>query len=244
MSSEEGQHGCEVCKDSAFVLKFCRNIGGDDECRVMSERAARGELSEEDYFAWIIDKFGPDAADAAFQKTMVEHQGVAAEEMLRPSEAAVPVSQRPARPRATRTARSASGVSMGVTSQEPAQFPAAPAVEAAPAAAATPVARAELNYRSGIKSICLPCIGKTWAAILDVVAMWFGEDDKKKIQTCILELSSGKKSVEEAVADALTITGVKAAMNVVLADMNKVLDLSVDSALRKRPEMAEEIKAE
>jgi len=239
MSKEEEQEGekCEVCGSSSFVSKFCEAIGGDKECRELTERAGRGEISGEKYFEIVMNKYGKDKVGAAMEKALAIGDAVT------PSE-----EQKAVSPEAVK--------GTGSTGEHPPPVSTQPAPsgnkEIAPTAAANEEKEvAEINarlkqqvakYRTSLKGLCIPCIGDPTIATLNVVKLWFMGAERANVEREIEAIRAGTKTIEEGLKEVIKMKGGHENITKVLEDFNKALVLATDMALEEQPSLAKEVK--
>ena len=243
MSEEEGEV-CEVCKDSTFVAKFCEVIGGDKECRELTERAGRGEMTQEQYYAKVIEKYGREKVAMAMEKALVKDR---IESSIKPAATAEPKAK-VVQPEAQ---------APGPQVQQPSKEPVAKAggISKEEEKLATGIAddkekkemeeRAKAGmpkYKTTLKGMCLPCIGEPASAVLNVTKLWFTGKEKEKIEKLVVQMRDGEIMVEDALKEVLKMPGGKDCVNSVLADFNKLMENSVESALREKPELQQEKK--
>lgn len=233
---EEGEK-CEVCGSSSFVSKFCEAIGGDKECRELTERAGRGEISGEKYFEIVMNKYGKDKVGAAMEKAL------AIGDVVTPSE-----DQKAVSPEAAK--------GTGSTGEHPPPVSTQPAPsgnkEIAPTAAGNEEKEvAEINarlkqqvakYRTSLKGLCIPCIGEPTIATLNVVKLWFMGAERASVEREIEAIRAGTKTIEEGLKEVIKMKGGHENITKVLEDFNKALVLATDMALEEQPSLAKEVK--
>ena len=253
MSEEEEGEGevCEVCKDSTFVATFCKVIGGDKECIELTERAGRGEITQEQYYAQVIEKYGREKVAMAMEKALVKDRIE--------SNIKTPVTPAPAATKAK------------VVQQPEAQVPTAPAPGPQVQPPGEDVANVEIpeeerklatgiaddkekhemeerakagmpKFKTSLKGMCLPCIGEPASAVLSVVKMWYTGSEKEKIEDLVKQMRDGAIMVEDAIKEVLKLKGGEDCYNTVLEEFNKVTTLAVDSAIVEKSELAKEKK--
>lgn len=242
--SEEEEEVCEVCKDSTFVATFCKVIGGDKECIELTERAGRGEITQEQYYARVIEKYGRDKVAVAMEKALVKDRmdasitppvtaGVKAKVVAQP-EAQAPGPQVP-KPEKEPVAK------VGISKEE----------EKLATGIADEKEKNEMEerakagmpkFKTSLKGMCLPCIGEPASAVLNVTKLWFTGKEKEKIEKLVEQMRDGEIMVEDALKEVLEMSGGKDCVNSVLADFNKLMENSVESALREKPELQQEKK--
>lgn len=225
---------CEVCASPRFVQIFCSAINGGEECRKLTERAAKGEMTQEEYFNEMIRLYGRDAVAKAFDKAMVKDK---LETTIEPKP---PVETKPPEPkpatggaesaanktvkaeRLTETEKLAKGVASTKEQQEIEKL----------------LKQGVPKFKTSIKAACLPCIGEPASAILSVVSLWYTGKDKETIQNLVKQMRNGEIYVEDAIKEVLKMDGGQDCYNEVLKELNRVTELAVDSALKEKPELA------
>ncbi len=248
MSEEEGEgEVCEVCKDSTFVATFCKVIGGDKECIELTERAGRGEITQEQYYARVIEKYGREKVGKAMEKALVKDR---LESAINPAAAAE------AKPKAVQPAAAAKVPNPEVPKPEKEQSVAkAGGISKEEEKLATGIAddkeknemeeRAKAGmpkFKTVLKGMCLPCIGEPASAVMSVVKLWYTGKDKEKIEKLVVQMRAGEIMVEDALKEVLKLPSGKDCVNSTLADFNKLMEISVESALRENPDLQEDKK--
>jgi len=166
---------CEVCASETFIWEFCSALGGGEECRKLTKKAADGEMTQEEYFNVLIQRYGRDAVAKAFDKAMVKLK--TSIKPKPPAETKPPEPKPPSEPepapkktteteRLTETEKLAKGVASVKEQQEIEKI----------------LKQGVAKFKTSIPGACLPCIGEPASAILSVVALWYTGEDKKKIQ--------------------------------------------------------------
>ena len=239
--SEEEKEVCEVCKDSTFVATFCEVIGGDKECRELVEAAGRGEMTAEEYFAEVTKKYGREKVAAAMEKALVEDRMDAS--ITPPTTAGAksvqPEVQAPGPevPKPVKEPR----VKTGISKEE----------EKLATGIADDKEKHEMEerakagmpkFKTGQKSMCLPCIGNIASAVLSATKLWYTGKDKEKIENAEKQMRNGEINVEDAIKEVLKMPGGKDCINATLADFNKIMENSVESVLRENPKLQQEKK--
>jgi len=224
---------CEVCASETFIAKFCSALGGGEECRKLTKKAADGEMTQEEYFNVMIQRYGRDAVAKAFDKAMVKDKLETIIEPKPPAETKPPEPKPPSEPetapkktvkteRLTETEKLAKGVASAKEQQEIEKL----------------LKQGVPKFKTSILGACLPCIGEPASAILSVVALWYTGEDKKKIQNLVKQMRNGEIYVEDAIKEVLKLDGGQDCYNEVLKELNRVTELAVDSALKEKPELA------
>jgi len=244
--SEEEEEKCEVCASPSFVAKFCDAIGGDKECRDLTERAGRGEMTQEKYYAIVIEKYGRDKVAIAMEKALVKDKmeasvtpavgGIVAKAKVAaqpPGAAQVPGPQAPGGPQVQEKKelgeveipeeerKLATGIADDKEKHEMEER----------AKAGIP------KFMTSLKGMCLPCIGEPATAILNTVKLWYTGTEKEKIENFVKQMRDGTIMVEDALKEVLMMSGGQDCVNSVLADFNKTMESAVDSALKEKPEL-------
>lgn len=236
---EEGEK-CEVCASSSFVSKFCEAISGDKECRELTERAGRGEITGEKYFEIVMNKYGKDKVVEAMEKAL----GIG--DAVTPSEEQKAVSQEAAK-------------GTGSTGEHPPPVSTQPAPSGNKEIAPTAATRggneekevAEINarlkqqvakYRTSLKGLCIPCMGEPTIATLNVVKLWFMGEERASVEREIEAIRAGTKTIEEGLKEVIKMKGGHENITTVLEDFNKALVLATDMALEEQPSLAKEVK--
>ena len=228
---------CEVCASPRFVQIFCSAINGGEECRKLTERAAKGEITQEEYFNEMIRLYGRDAVAKAFDKAMVKDKLETITEPKPPAETKPPEPKPASVPepapkkttetgRLTETEKLAKGVASAKEQQEIEKI----------------LKQGVAKFKTSIPGACLPCIGEPASAILSVVALWYTGEDKKKIQNLVKQMRNSEIYVEDAIKEVLKMDGGQDCYNEVLKELNRVTELAVDSALKEKPELVKSKK--
>lgn len=219
MSEEKGDV-CEVCKDDKFVYKFCSILGGDEECKKLTERAGRGEITQEEYYEQIINKYGREKVAEAMEKALIEDK-VTATEKKAPEKAVAA----PSTTKEVKVNKKEEEAAVGIASDEERKE------------MEKQIETKGTNYKSSIKGLCLPCVGDPTVAILNVVKLWFVKKDREKIEKEIEEIKKGSKNVEDGIKEVLKMDGGQESFNKVLTDLNSVIDLATELALEEKPSL-------
>ena len=243
MSGEEGEI-CEVCKDDKFVAKFCEVIGGDTECRELTERAGRGEITQEQYYARVIEKYGREKVAMAMEKALVKDR----------------IESHINKPAAT---AALTGDQAKVVQAPEAPAPGSPQVQEKRGPGEVEIPEEEKKLATGIaddkeknemeerakagmpkfktvlKGMCLPCIGEPVSAIMSTIKLWYTGEQKEKIEDLVKQMRAGAVNVEDALKEVLVLSGGKDCLNSILSDLNKTVELATDLALKMKPELQE-----
>ena len=244
MSEEEGEK-CEVCASPLFVAQFCNAIGGDKECRELTERAGRGEITQEQYYAKVIEKYGRDKVAMAMEKALVKDR---IESNIKtptaPTEAKAKVA---AQPEAQAPAVQAPGPQVQ-EKKEPGEVEISKEEEKLATGIADDKEKNEMEERAKAgmpkfktvqKNMCLPCIGEPISAVMSVIKLWYTGSEKEKIEDLVKQMRAGAVNVEDALTEVLVMSGGKDCLNSVLSDLNKTVELATDLALKMKPELQE-----
>ena len=245
--SEEEKEVCEVCKDSTFVAKFCEVIGGDKECRELTERAGRGEITQEQYYAKVIEKYGRGKVAMAMEKALVKDR---METNIKPAAGAEAKAKVVPQPRVQ-----ASAQAPGPQVQQPGKEAGKVEIPVEERKLAEGIAddkeKKEMEerakggmpkFKTVLKGMCLPCIGEPASAILSVVKLWYTGPDKEKIEELVGKMRNGEIMVEDAIKEVLKMPGGQDCINSTLADFNKIMESAVDNALKEKPDLQEKKK--
>lgn len=231
MSEEASSDKCEVCASPQFIKKFCEALNGGEQCRLLTERAGKGEMTQEEYFAKMIELFGRDKVAKAFDEAMVKDK---LETAVAPNPVETKVKSAPVETKTevekkveSKTSERKLGIDKA-TAKELREVE--KELKGAP------------RFKTSIKGACLPCIGEPASAILSVVALWYTGDDKEKIRGLIKQMRNGEIYVEDAIKEVLKMEGGQDCYNEVLKELNRITELAVDSALKEKPELAKKKK--
>lgn len=238
---EESGEVCEVCRDDTFVKTFCSAIGGDKECIELTERAGRGEITQEQYYARVIEKYGRDKVAMAMEKALVKDKmdiksaaSVGAKAEVKQPEASVqapgPQAQQPKEQAKGKISKEEEKLATGMADDKEMKEMEERAKAGLP------------KFKTSQKGLCLPCIGNSISAIITTISLWYAGAQKGKIEDLVKQMQAGGTNVEDALAEVLTLSGGKDCLNSVLNDMNKTIELSTDLALKMKPELAEKKK--
>ena len=232
MSEEKSGDKCEVCASPQFIKKFCEALNGGDQCRLLTEQAGRGEMTQEEYFAKMIELFGRDKVAKAFDEAMVKDR---LETVVSPKPEEPKVESAKTKPSTEK--KPDEELNKGVKKKL--------GVDEATAKELREVEK-ELKgaprFKTSIKGACLPCIGEPASAILSVVALWYTGDDKSKIRNLVKQMRNGEIYVEDAIKEVLKMDGGQDCYNEVLKELNRITELAVDNALKEKPELAKKKK--
>ncbi len=232
MGEEDSGDRCEVCKDSKFVNIFCNVLGGDEECVELTKRAGRGEMTQEEYFARVIEKYGREKVSIAMEKALIR------DKIELPTEGTKPQVVQPSKPEVPAPKVQEPKVEIPEEERKLAEGIASEAEKKE----MEKRAKAMPKYKTSLKGMCLPCIGDTIGAVMSVIKMWYTDKDKDNIDSYIKRMQAGELNVEDALKEVLKMSGGKDCLNAVLTDMNKIIDFATDLALKEKPELAEEKK--
>jgi len=233
MSEEKSGDKCEVCASESFIRKFCDALNGGEQCRLLTEQAGRGEMTQEEYFAKMIELFGRDKVAKAFDEAMVKDR---LETVVSPKPEEPKTESVETKPSTTEK-KPEEELDKGVKKKL--------GVDEATAKELREVEK-ELKgaprFKTSIKGACLPCIGEPASAILSVVALWYTGDDKAKIRDLVKQMRNGEIYVEDAIKEVLKMDGGQDCYNEVLKELNRITELAVDNALKEKPELAKKKK--
>lgn len=196
-------------------------LNGGAACRELTERAANGELTSEEYYAEVIKKYGREKVTRAMDRALTEN-------ITTP----LSVNAAPIQPTTDDHAIQEDYTKPAELTQSAEHVPTAP-----------PAPVKNSTYKTSIKGLCIPCM-RTVTALLESVTMWYDKEDLKKIQTEITRMNKGQCDVEEAVKEILMLDGGGDCINSVLNDVNRVLTLATDIAVQEKPEIAGIIEEE
>ena len=249
MSEEEEGEKCEVCASPLFVAQFCNAIGGDKECIELTERAGRGEITQEQYYARVIEKYGREKVAMAMEKALVKDR---MDTSITPPVTAGAKAKVAAQPEVKTPASQAPGPEV-TSEKEPATKPGEISKEEEKLATgiADDKEKKEMEerakagmpkFRTSLKGACLPCIGEPVSAIMSTIKLWYTGKEKEKIEDLVKQMRVGAVNVEDALKEVLVLSGGKDCLNSVLNDLNKTVELATDLALKMKPELGEEKK--
>ena len=242
MSEESEGEKCEVCASSSFVAQFCDAIGGDKECIELTERAGRGEMTQEQYYAKVIEKYGREKVAMAMEKALVKDRmdasitppitaGAKAKAVQPEVQAPGPEVPKPVKEPRAKTGLSkeeeklATGIADDKEKKEMEER-----MKNAP------------QFKTSLKGMCLPCIGNTASAIMLTVKLWYTGKDKEKIENAVKQMCNGELNVEDAIKEVFLIKEGKTCYNTVLEEMNRITDLGAELAIKANPKLVEEKK--
>lgn len=222
---------CEVCGSEGFVSKFCEAVGGDAECKEMAAEAAAGRMSQEEYFAYVLRKYGRARVDLAMTQAMLAIETDALDTVQRPELPPAGVVEEEGSDDVPYEELSDAQYNEGQQYEEP----------STPQEDIGDIADELCRIQSSIKGLCIPCVRDPIQAVLQVVAMWYTGKDKEALENCIDRMARCDGNVEDILKDAFLIKDVDTNLNIVLADINKVLTMATEMALKENPSLAREV---
>lgn len=241
--SEEKADTCEVCKDKAFVFRFCNAMGGDAECKKLTERAGRGEISGEEYFAIVQKMYGQAKVDEGMRKALeVDPIQTTTSEEQKPHEPVVNVA-----PTTTEQVREAPPPPPDAyLKNHVAQKPVMPQSreEKREVEAMNKQLENEPKFKSSLKGLCVPCMGEPTVALLKIVKKWFVESERGKIDAEIIAIQNGTKTVEDGLKEVLKMKGGYVSFSKLLGDLNTMIDLATNLAVDEKPDLGKEVQEE
>ncbi|GAH54391.1 unnamed protein product, partial [marine sediment metagenome] len=198
MSEEEEGEKCEVCASPLFVSQFCSAIGGDKECIELTERAGRGEITQEQYYARVIEKYGRDKVAMAMEKALVKDRletsvtpavgGIVAKAKVAPQpEVQAPAAQAPG----PQVPQKEPATKAGEISKEEEKLATGIADDKEKKEMEERAKAGMPKYKTSLKGMCLPCIGDTASAIMLTVKLWYTGKDKEKIENTEKQMRNG-----------------------------------------------------
>jgi hypothetical protein len=241
MSEEPEGEKCEVCASPLFVAQFCDAIGGDKECKELTERAGRGEITQEQYYAKVIEKYGREKVAMAMEKALVKDRMDAS---ITPPTTAGAKSVQPE--------VQAPGPEVPKQDKEPvAKTGLSKEEEKLATGIADDKEKKEMEerakagmpkFKTSLKGMCLPCIGNTASAIMLTVKLWYTGKDKEKIENAEKQMRNGEINVEDAIKEVFLLKEGKTCYNTVLGEINRITDLGTELAIKANPGLLEEKK--
>lgn len=242
VKNEEGEK-CEVCASSSFVSKFCEAMGGDKECRELTERAGRGEISGEKYFEMVMSKYGKDKVDAAMEKALAINDAVTPPQQ--------PQQTQPEQKTVSTEVSNKEGIDSTGEHPIPVSTHSVPDKKVIAPTMSEQKEVADINarlkrqtakYRTSLKGLCIPCMGEPTIATLNVVKLWFAGAERASVEREIEAIRTGAKTIEDGLKEVMKMKGGHDNITKVLEDFNKLLELATDIALEEMPSLAKEVK--
>lgn len=236
-NEEEGKESCEICKDSAFVYRFCNALGGDAECTKLTERAGKGEIPAERYFEEVIKRYGKDKVDAAMEKALAINDAItpSQQQAVQEEQKGVPVE-------VSKTGEHPPPVSTQPVPAEKKVIAPTMSEQKEVADINARLKRQTAKYRTSLKGLCIPCMGEPTIATLNVVKLWFAGAERASVEREIEAIRTGAKTIEEGLKEVMKMKGGHENITKVLEDFNKLLELATDIALEEMPSLAKEVK--
>lgn len=217
-----GNEICSVCQDGNFVLMFSAALTGspnDNFVHGLTQKAVRGEITNEQYFGELILKYGDSKVAQAVLTVMREKKGL-------------PQTQVPdiEKPRAqVLPDGTGSSVPLEKAAQPPDKIPTGHELELMKGDKTT----------SGEESVCGVCVGRPLLGMLLTFEEWFTGEDRKKIDEIAQQLERGTKTAEDVIAELYVSFGIAAVngVNRILRDFNTILEKGKEKALKQRPDL-------
>ena len=219
---------CTLCEDPQWAAILSEKITGnpsDAQFLALTDSAAKGLISEEEYFGTLIDRYGEHRVSHAILSTLRERKATL-----------VPA---PPLPPATPPTPTIAG--SAATSPTPATTT-APSTPAPAPAPATTAAKDEktLPGKTNISGACAVCVAPMLLGIGIAMVEWLVGADKQYMIALCRKLEANEITIEDYLKEILVhFDGGIDGLNRISRDFNLALDAAKKMALVEKPELAE-----